>query len=481
MERGPAQAVLPLVGLAAEKVIRDQHKTRIMHSHKSNLIFQAVGCPRVESGPAQAVLPLVGLAADQVIGDQHKVSTPSGITDANRPRGTFRPERAAPRYRWWSGSWFVCLAVILSFALPVFGVEQVSFQRDGRQQYVAGKLLVEDQEGGVLLLSPDRTLWVIPQEEIIRRDHDDAPYRPLTDTEMTEQLLDELPDGFHVHDTAHYLIFYNTSPAYARWCGSLYERLHRGFHNYWNNRGFPLREPEQRLVALVFDRRRSFQEYAEPELGESAASMIGYYNMRTNRVTMYDLTGIDGLRGRRGRSGTTGAHINHILSQPAAERTVATIVHEATHQLAYNSGLQTRYADNPTWVSEGIAVFFETPDLGSSRGWRSIGGVHPLYLPKFLRSLATRDDDPLTTLLNDDARFRDPKTSSQAYADAWALNYYLLRVRHEDYVEYLQELANQKPLVEQDTKQRIARFRRAFGDDLQQLSRKWLRYMQGVR
>ncbi|MGM0490594.1 MAG: hypothetical protein ACQESR_28035 [Planctomycetota bacterium] len=58
MERCPTQAVLPLVGLAAEKVIRDRG------------IFQAVGFFRVERCPTQAVLPLVGLAAEKVIRDR---------------------------------------------------------------------------------------------------------------------------------------------------------------------------------------------------------------------------------------------------------------------------------------------------------------------------------------------------------------------------------------------------------------------------
>ncbi|MGM0487058.1 MAG: hypothetical protein ACQESR_09895 [Planctomycetota bacterium] len=57
MESCPAQAVLPLVGLAAEKVIRDRS-------------IPAVGFVRVESCPAQAVLPLVGLAAEKVIRDR---------------------------------------------------------------------------------------------------------------------------------------------------------------------------------------------------------------------------------------------------------------------------------------------------------------------------------------------------------------------------------------------------------------------------
>ncbi len=368
----------------------------------------------------------------------------------------------------------------LLLTVPATSMEQVSFQRDGREQHVIGKVLVEDQEGGVLLLSPDGTLWIIPQDQVVRRDSDNIPFKLLSDEDMAQQLLGELPDGFRIHQTAHYTICFNTSDAYAEWCGGLYERLYRGFFSYWKNRGLTLREPEQRLVALVFDGREAFAKYSEPALGDAATSMIGYYNMRSNRVTMYDLTGIDGARANR-RGVSSAAHINQILSQPAAERTVATIVHEATHQLAYNSGLQTRYADNPTWVSEGIAVYFETPDLGSSKGWRRIGVVHPLHVRQYQRSLRTRTDDPLMTLLTDDARFRDPKSSSEAYADAWALNYYLLRARRQDYVSYLKGLAGQPPLAELTAPQRVARFRQAFGEDLEAISTQWQRYMQRVR
>jgi hypothetical protein len=208
--------------------------------------------------------------------------------------------------------------------------------------------------------------------------------------------------------------------------------------------------------------------------------MIGYYNLQTNRVTMYDLTGVDNLQQNRRRT-STAAHVNQILSQPEAERTVATIVHEATHQLAYNSGLQTRLADNPFWVSEGIAVYFETPDLKSSRGWRNIGAVNRVNLFQFRKSLRTRPPNSLVTLLSDDSRFRDAKAAATAYAEAWALNYYLIRTHREQYAEYLQRLAQLKPLEEVTPEQRIARFQQVFGDDLQELETDFLRYMRRVR
>ncbi|MFO7906636.1 MAG: hypothetical protein ACQESR_29825 [Planctomycetota bacterium] len=53
VESCPTQAVLPLVGLAADKVA-------------TTGIFQAAPFLWVESCPTQAVLPLVGLAADKV-------------------------------------------------------------------------------------------------------------------------------------------------------------------------------------------------------------------------------------------------------------------------------------------------------------------------------------------------------------------------------------------------------------------------------
>ncbi len=302
---------------------------------------------------------------------------------------------------------FVLIIAWLACAVAS-GVERVSLQRDGRELHVVGKVLVEALDGGMLLIARDGNMWIVQPEELIQRASDTAPFEPLTKEEMAKQLLQEMPDGFRIHETANYVICYNTTQAYAEWCGGLYERLNRAFFNYWENRGVELRQPEYPLVALVFDNQASYLEYSRRDLGTPATNMIGYYNLQTNRVTMYDLTGVDDLR-QNGRRTTTASHVNQILSEPQAERTVATIVHEATHQLAYNSGLQTRLADNPFWVSEGIAVYFETPDLKSSRGWRNIGSVNRVNLFQFRKSLRTRPADSLVTLLSDDSRFRDAK------------------------------------------------------------------------
>src|SRR5262245_4562548 len=153
-----------------------------------------------------------------------------------------------------------------------------------------------------------------------------------------------------------------------------------------------------------------------------------------------------------------------MLSQPEAIPLVATIVHEATHQIAFNCGLQTRYADIPLWLCEGMAVYFEAPDLTSTRGWRGIGKVNYPRLETFRRNLPRWSDDSLNSLVSDSRRFRDPRAASDAYADAWALNYYLIKYRPDEYVAYLKMLSEKEPLLEDDPKTRLAEFRQHFGD-----------------
>ena len=367
---------------------------------------------------------------------------------------------------------FLAFAFLLGSELQTSAVERVTMKRAGKSQQLAGRLEVEAQDGGIMLMTPDGQIWPILPEEIGERTNDDRPFKPLAKEELGRQLLTQLPPGFKVHTTQNYVIAYNTSQAYAQWVGALYERLYRGFFTYWSHRKVDLKEPEFPLVAIVFDSQESYAAYARTELGDATKTIIGFYSMRSNHVTMYDLTGIGDK--------ATGAKINQILSQPAAERTVATIVHEATHQLAFNSGLQVRYADIPFWVSEGLAVFFESPDLDSSKGWRTIGAVNRYNLINFKKFVRTRQNDGLTTLLTDDKRFRDAKQAPDAYAEGWALNFFLLKTKPDEYARYLKLLATAKPLIDSTPEERAAQFRSVFGDDLRSLEAEFLRYMRTV-
>jgi hypothetical protein len=372
---------------------------------------------------------------------------------------------------------FVIFAVAFFATTTALAMDQVTLRRNGKVREVTGRVLVTAQDGGLLLLARDGLLWLIPPEEQVEHTTDPTPFAPLSRDEMVKRLLAELPQGFRVHSTTHYLICYDTSSAYAQWCGSLFERLYMAFTNFWTHKGFDLHEPEFPLVAVIFADQNAYLKFSRAELGEAAESIIGYFSLISNRMTMYDLTGTASADHRR--IGTM-AQINQVLAQPDALRTVATIVHEATHQIAFNCGLHTRLSDCPRWFSEGIAVYFEAPDLRNAKGWSGIGNVNRPRLERFQQQMADRSAHSIETLIRDDQRFTNTKQALDAYAEAWSLTYFLLRQHPKEYVAYLRELSTKKPLLQDGPKRRVEEFRRAFGE-LSHLETEFLRYMSRVR
>jgi hypothetical protein len=372
---------------------------------------------------------------------------------------------------------FLLLAIIL-YPAYVSAVEVVTFRRDGREQVVTGRLLVEAQDGGLLVLAADGRIWAITPDEQIRHTRDETPFKPLGREELVKGLLAELPPGFATLSTPHYLICYDTSRAYAQWCGSLFERLNQAFVNFWSRKGFELHPAEFPLVAILFAERDAYLKFTRGELGEAGESIVAYYSLMSNRMTLYDLTGVE-ASGRPLPRGTT-QQINQILAQPASQQAVATIVHEATHQIAFNCGLHARQSDCPRWFSEGIAMYFETPDLRSTRGWNGIGAINYTRLDRFSSYFPRRSPDWLATLIETDTRFQDPKLALDAYAEAWALTYFLLRQHPKEYVAYLKALSAKKPLIYDTPKERRAEFEKAFGK-LEALEAEFLRYLNKIR
>jgi len=388
-----------------------------------------------------------------------------------------QPQRFHRRPRWLP---HVVLLLTSLGCRSAWALDQVTITKGGQQQRLEGKVLVTAADGGLLLQTADGVLWGIEPAELVERKQDEKPFVPLSRELLGKKLLAELPAGFETHATAHYLICYNTSREYAAWCGALFERLYKGFENFWSRKGLELRAPQFPLVAIVFNDRVNYAKFSQAELGEGASSIIGYYSLRTNRMTMYDLTGVESLR-QPGDRRSSAAYINQMLSRPEAELSVATVIHEATHQIACNSGMHTRFADVPVWFSEGLAIYFETPDLKSAKGWQSIGAVNRNRLVQFREYLPNRPPGSLKSLLADDKRIRDTRTAIDAYAEAWALTYYLIRQKPKQYVAYLKMLAEKPPMVWDDPETRLTEFRQFFGDDLEKLDGDFVRQMQKVR
>ncbi len=179
--------------------------------------------------------------------------------------------RACPCSAPLCGVWVFLPAFCFAVNSPALAMDQVTLHRDGKTLEATGKVLVTAQDGGLLLLARDGVLWLIPPEEQVQHTSDALPFTPLTRDEMTKHVLAELPPGFQEFSTTHYLIFYNTSPEYAKWCGSLFERLYKAFINCWTRNRFELTEPEFPLVAVVFADRQSYLQLRATGIGRRRA------------------------------------------------------------------------------------------------------------------------------------------------------------------------------------------------------------------
>ena len=216
----------------------------------------------------------------------------------------------------------------------------------------------------------------------------------------------------------------------------------------WNWRNRP-----GRCRRFVFGTRAEFAEFAARDAGAQLADKAGYFSMRTNRIVMFDFAGRD----------ASARDVNRRAA--AAPANVATIVHEATHQIAFNCGLHTRYADNPMWLAEGLAMFFETPDLRTGSGWGTIGRVNQRRLRGFQAfSQSARAADSLATLISSEDRFRNPEQVAAAYDESWALTYFLIRNHRDKYVEYLTAVSLKPRLIWDAAEERRAEFEAIFGD-----------------
>lgn len=385
-----------------------------------------------------------------------------------------------PAPRRWAVVGGFCLVVASASAEPVASpsqrqMERIELESDGRRRVIEGTVVVEAVDGGLLVERDDDSLELV-QPATIRTRTASGRSAAESPRDLGRRILGDLPTGFDLLVTRHYVICFDTSRAYAQWCGSLFERLHDAFTNFWRQAGFETEPPPRPLVVVIFADRQRYEAFAARDLGAATDRVVGYYNLMTNRVTTFDLTGSASLARPAGQAAARAGL--EILAKPEAAGMVATLVHEATHQMAFNAGLHRRLAPVPLWVSEGVATYFETPDLAHDRGWKGIGTVNRQRLERFL---AGHQPGWLERIVRSDEPFRKPDEALDAYARGWALTFFLMQTRKADFVGYLQALAEKQPLADDSPEERAADFQAAFGAQPADLEEAVLRHLARLR
>jgi hypothetical protein len=325
---------------------------------------------------------------------------------------------------------------------------------------VVGERLLEGQplawnNEQMMLLGRDGVLYEFNPAEAQKASKFGQGFVPYSPPEMVALLRDEFPIGVDISTTPHFVVVHPKGQ-WRAWADRL-EKLYRSFTHYVGVRGFQSREPAVPLVAVVFRNEDDYFRHAEASGTRLLPGTLGHYDPTSNRVFLFDINGGEG-----DADWTANAD---------------TIIHEATHQTAYNVGVHRRFAEQPRWAVEGLAMMFEARGVWDASAVRTPEErINRGRLDFFRRTSEDRPADWMMQLAASDARF-DAEPMS-AYAEAWTLTFYLCETRPQEYSAYLTQVAKREAFSKYSPLERMTDFTSAFGGDLELLTAQLQRFVE---
>jgi hypothetical protein len=340
----------------------------------------------------------------------------------------------------------------VSAAGPVAG-DMVEGKIQGRR--VEGLLLgVGIQQ--VQLLGRDGWLWLLAPNQATGLAKTASTFRPYSPTVLRDELLREVSRDYEISGTSHYLVIYPRGQR-DKWA-ERFEELYRSFVLYFSVRGFQPAAPAFPLIGFVCKNRGEFDRIAKQK--GMSSGVLGYYSNISNRITLYDMSGANGTNWTQNAS---------------------VLIHEATHQTAFNTGIHNRYSPPPNWVAEGLATMFEAPGVYDSHNHtQRTDRVNRGRLQGFrLTVLPRHKPETISSIVASDSLFRaDPMA---AYAEAWALTFYLVETQPRKYAEYLKRTASHPTFHQCTAAERTADFTTVFGGNWRMIEAQFLRFMADVK
>jgi len=422
----------------------------------------------------------------------------------------------------------IAAALAAAFSSPNFAsAAQPMVELRVGDNVVEGRI-VERGRGWCALYDREGKMHTINLNQVTRFKKVSSSFAPHSFKTLRTMLLKEFGSRSEVSTTRHYVVC--APKGRAKTYSDVFEKTWRRFHIYFAVRGFEMNDPEFPMIAVVLKDRKSFIDYARKEKANVDSSILGYYWSTHNRVIMFEdqksqaaafdhqsatqerllatsLHGSEhgGLPGERSHlsddawnwafDGMGPASTFHALNTAPSSNTVdeiasraginldlrETMIHEATHQLGYNLGLHNRTGRNPKWVVEGLATIFETQGMEKYASDRDVKkrmnpGWHYGF-KKFVKN--GRQEGFLETFIRDDKFF--DSDMSNAYAQAWALSFWLIETRPQKYAAFLQKMASTEVTRQLTAQSRVKLFKESFGDNLLLLDAEMLRYYARIQ
>lgn len=314
-------------------------------------------------------------------------------------------------------------------------------------QRIEGKPLAWSKQQ-VMLLARDGRLWDFAPNESRNFRKVSSTFSSYTASEMRASLERELRGKLVITGTGHYLVAH--PPGKEAWA-QRFEQLYRSCIHYFGMRNMRVSEPSFPLVALVWGNRADFERYAAADGSTVGEDVLGFYSPTTNRVMLYDAD----MGNRR---------LSSLFND-------STIIHEATHQVAFNTGVHNRFSKSPNWLVEGLGSMFEANGVWDWQRYPDRRDrVNRIRLVQFRAwQKSGRASGSFAQLLSSDRQFA--VNPSAAYAEAWAWVFFLTETHPQKFAEYVRRVAARGDFETYPASQRISDFSGIFGSDLRMLEK----------
>jgi hypothetical protein len=312
----------------------------------------------------------------------------------------------------------------------------------------------------------------------------ESKFRPYRSAEMRDRLQREFGKDYEVAGSGRYLVC--APRGRAKQYAELFDDIYRTFRVNFGARGFRLAKPEFPLVAIVLRDRKSFHAYQRIDGVPIRGQLLGYYHPVSNRVALFEPRAVAASNHRTAwQSPLTPAQLpTHFDAFATIQASLEdTIIHEATHQVAFNTGLHSRIGPTPRWVVEGLATVFEADGVRHRNTVGSASAKSRINRGRFIgfQNYVAKRRKPksLESFIGDDKL--PGLTALDFYSQSWALSFHLMETRSRQYAGFLKQIAARDPLQPYTAGERVADFKTAFGKDLSWLKTGFLRYFDQLK
>jgi hypothetical protein len=334
--------------------------------------------------------------------------------------------------------------------------------------------------------------------------------QPIADSSKEEKEMRDLigrPE-MKVQMSKHYILLHDTDPKPAKNRKvpraqerlDLLEQVYESFLLKFYASGVELEIPKERLKVVLFQNHQDYLFFAT-KLDAGLSRAAGFWSSDNNTAVFYDngtteefqqLVKMtedlqdfkkDAVRARVGGAADIrrmADTLQYIVNMERENLDIEVVSHEATHQMAGNTGLLPRDVRIPSWVHEGLATYFETPDGAS---WGGIGTVNKDRLEWYRMLEPDREHSNIDFIVGDQIFDYAGNHASKVhgYGQAWALTHFLLEKHFDGFIAFYRRLGEMPPevILSQDSLNQM--FDECIKLDRRSLDAQWRAYMRSLK